>query len=95
MILIGSFGWVGFLAEFGLLTLPILMFWRKAAFGDPAAIPPLAGPLLLMLAINVVDLIPNATVTSLTWLIAGAMLGYAERFVPVHRERPAALRTVL
>ncbi|MGR3838747.1 MAG: hypothetical protein ACU0A2_10375, partial [Cognatishimia sp.] len=35
--------------------------------------------LALLLAVNTVDLLPNATLTTLTWLIAGALLGYAER----------------
>ena len=34
----------------------------------------------LMLGINMIDLIPNATLTPLTWLLAGAILGYAEAF---------------
>jgi hypothetical protein len=44
--------------------------------------------LCLLLAINAVDLIPNATLTPLTWLIAGALTGYSERL----RER--AIKTV-
>jgi hypothetical protein len=32
----------------------------------------------LLLAFNVVDLLPNATLTPLTWLLSGALLGYAE-----------------
>lgn len=42
---------------------------------------PLVGGLSLMLAINIVDLIPNATLTTLSWLVAGAILGYAEAFL--------------
>jgi hypothetical protein len=88
IIIIGTYGWVGFLAEFGILLLPLLMMARQVLGPDAAKISPLAGPLCLLLAINAVDLIPNATLTPLTWLIAGALTGYSERL----RER--AIKTV-
>lgn len=40
---------------------------------------PLAAGMCLILAVNIVDLLPNATLTALTWVLAGALLGYAER----------------
>ncbi|WP_370232511.1 hypothetical protein [Cognatishimia sp.] len=45
------------------------------------AVTPIAGGLSLLLAINTIDLLPNATLTTMTWLIAGALLGYAEAFL--------------
>ena len=77
IILIGVLGWVGFLAEFGILALPIVLIWRKTRQGEMS---PWIGPMCLMLGINLIDLIPNATLTPLTWLLAGAILGYAEAF---------------
>ena len=105
IIAVGVFGWIGFLAEFGLLALPIFMFARASGQNEkrttkkwrseiPAQIPvqkepekrtikhtvtPMAGGLSLLLALNLVDLLPNATITPITWLIAGTILGYAER----------------
>jgi len=35
--------------------------------------------LCLVLAVNLIDLIPNSGLTPLTWLIAGSVLGYWER----------------
>ncbi|WP_085307652.1 hypothetical protein [Planktotalea arctica] len=78
IIAIGVYGWVGFLAEFGLLTLPIFMIWREAKPSFGASITPYAGAISLLLAINVLDMIPNATLTPLTWLFSGALIGYAE-----------------
>lgn len=98
IILIGVLGWVGFLAEFGLLALPIFLMWRKSGQGD---LSPWIGPMALILAINMIDLIPNATLTPLTWLMAGAILGYAEGFsrqtqsAAIRPVSPAGLRTVL
>lgn len=79
IILIGSFGWVGFLAQFGLLFIPLAMVHRRLGSGGILAISPLVGPVSLLLAINILDLIPNATITPLTWLLAGALTGYAEQ----------------
>ncbi len=79
IILIGTYGWIGFVAEFGLLLLPLLMIGREISARQKVQVAPYVAPLSLMLAINIVDLIPNATITPLTWLIAGAMTGYAEK----------------
>lgn len=77
IIIIGVLGWVGFLAEFGLLAWPIFLMWGRSGQGQ---VSPWVGPMALMLGVNMIDLIPNATLTPLTWLMAGALLGYAEAF---------------
>ncbi len=95
IITIGVYGWAGFLAEFGLLTLPILLvWWRASQVGRD--IPPWVGGAVLILAINVIDMVPNATLTPMSWLFAGALLGYSEQIETVRRgRRVARLRTVL
>jgi len=96
ILVIGVLGWVGFLAEMGLLTLPVFLLWARTRGADPASLSPWIGPIALILVINVVDLIPNATITPLTWLFAGAVLGYAESMVVQRRRRVLApLRTIL
>lgn len=82
VIVLGVLGLVGFLAEFGLLALPIFMLWwrSRAAARDQslAQANAYAAPLALLLGVNMFDLIPNATITQLTWLMAGALIGHAE-----------------
>ncbi|MGX9356297.1 hypothetical protein ACS3SW_14375 [Roseobacteraceae bacterium S113] len=78
IITIGVYGWIGFLAEFGLIVLPIFLLWREMLSRRNDEISPHVGPLSLILAINAVDMIPNATLTPLTWMLSGALLGYAE-----------------
>lgn len=95
IIVIGVFGWIGFLAEFGLLTVPVFLMWRKGAFADPIGLSPYVGPVALLLSINCIDLIPNATVTPLTWMMAGALMAYAEQYVPKTRPLPRSMQTVL
>jgi len=79
IIVFGTFGWLGYLCEMGLLALPIVLIglylWRH---GD-ADLSPWVAPLTLILGITMMDMLLNATLTPLTWLSAGAILGHAER----------------
>lgn len=75
---LGQFGFVGFLAEFGLLGLCVLRSAQTYKTAKPHVQLHIAA-LTLLLAINVVDLLPNAGLIPLTWLIAGALLGFSER----------------
>ncbi len=75
IIVIGQFGWLGYIAEFGLLTIPvILLWWRRRRLEVDLATSGLA----LMLVANLVDLLPNGTLTPITWLVAGALAGRVE-----------------
>lgn len=75
IILIGTRGWVGYLAEFGLLLMPMIFLgfrWRQLA------LTPATAGLSLVLIANTIDMIPNATLTPVTWLLAGALAGRLE-----------------
>ncbi|MHA6347574.1 hypothetical protein [Roseivivax sp. CAU 1761] len=78
IITLGIYGWIGFLAEFGLIALPMALLWRETVTRRDASVALHIAPLSLILAINLFDMLPNATLTPLTWLIAGALTGYAE-----------------
>lgn len=78
IITIGVYGWIGFIAEFGLLILPLLLLLRESLVFRRSEVSKFVAPLSLILAVNVFDMIPNATLTPLTWLVAGALTGYAE-----------------
>lgn len=72
VIIIGTFGWLGYIARFGLLTLPaVLLALNRRRFDISIATSGLA----LALAANLVDLLPNAALTPITWLLAGALMG--------------------
>ncbi len=95
IITLGVYGWVGYIAEFGLLVLPLLLLWQVGRLPG-GRLPRASGVVALMLAVNLVDLLPNATLTPITWLIAGALLGVAERARENYRLPEATrLRTVL
>jgi hypothetical protein len=82
VIWIGARGIFGYMAQFLLLLTPIFAMLRAMPRGaHPSREGELVtlGALSLMLAMNLLDLIPNATLTPLTWLTAGALLGNAHR----------------
>lgn len=90
IIVISIFGFCGYVVEFGLLALPLVLLAWRARRLPAAGISPHAGPLALILAFNMFDLLPNSPLTPFTWLLAGALLGHAETLTRrVDAERPA------
>ena len=73
IILIGQYGWLGYIAYFGLLTAPILLYARHARRFGPSLITP--GLLLLMTAV-LIDCLPNAGLVPYVWMMAGALTGF-------------------
>jgi hypothetical protein len=88
-ITIGEFGFIGFLAQFGLLALPVFTAARALRFAESAKDKIFLSALALILAINIFDLLPNSSIRPWTWLIAGALLGRAEALRRLAR-RPAS-----
>jgi hypothetical protein len=78
IIMIGEFGIIGFIAEFGLLILPVFRSASAFRFTESPHDQVFLATHVLILAINVVDLLPNAPLTPWTWLLAGALLGRAD-----------------
>lgn len=84
VIWIGAKGIYGYLAQFLMLLLPIWTMMRAIPGGKRAGRNPefvIMGCLSLMVAMNCLDLIPNATQTPVTWLAAGTLLGNARRLL--------------
>lgn len=69
IIVMNGFGWVGYLAQFGLLCVPVIRLALRSGIGPEAAF------LAAVLAANLLDLIPNATLEPITWMLAGAVAG--------------------
>lgn len=72
IIVIGTSGWVGYLAMFGLLTVPTFLIWRT---GKLQEIERSSIGLIMVLAVALVYSIPNAFFGPVHWLIAGAIAG--------------------
>jgi hypothetical protein len=74
IIQFSTFGWLGYLSLFGLLT-SSLMRARGGVRGPVTEASVVLGGLSLLLAINLIDLLPNANLVPLTYLIAGSVAG--------------------
>ncbi len=75
----GTYGWVGYISEMGLLALPLLLLGWYSRKSAGKAMSPLVSAVALILAITMMDMLLNDTLVPFVWLIAGAVLGYAER----------------
>jgi hypothetical protein len=75
IITIGSYGWIGYLAQFGLLSgvLLLLVFQRRSY-----EISSVTAILMLVLAASLIDLLPNSFLSPIVLLMAGALWGRLE-----------------
>lgn len=78
IIQLGAWGWMGFIGLFGLLMAPLVLM-KRAARCQPLG--PATSVLALMVTANLIYMIPNATLTPICWLVAGALAGYVQ-FAP-------------
>jgi hypothetical protein len=85
VITLSSFGLFGFLAEFGLVALTVYRAGRALRFAKSSRERAYLAALALIVAIGLVDLLPNATVNPWTWLLIGALLGRSEALVMASR----------
>jgi hypothetical protein len=78
IVTMGVYGLFGFVAEFGLLALTVFRAASALRFTQPARDRIYLTTLALIVAINMVELLPNAALSPWTWLLAGALLGRAD-----------------
>lgn len=76
IVILGTLGWVGYICIFGLLTVPLIRMWKLRNRGNELDDSNIIYGIGLMLAINLVDLIPNSAINYMTWLLAGLLLSY-------------------
>lgn len=89
VIIFGISGWIGYIATFGLLTWPTFMLVRRR---EPITL--VTSGLTLILAANLVDLIPNSSLTPLTWMVAGTVLGALETKSQTKTKTAVAKRSI-
>lgn len=88
IIVMGEYGWVGYLAEFGLLVLPVIRCAKVIQYVKDRRERIVLGAMTLLMAISIVDLLPNASISPWTWLLAGALLGRADQIKSLATRRP-------
>jgi hypothetical protein len=75
ILALGQHGWVGLISLLGLLTMPILLLARRSLRSPLTAA---TSGLCVVLAANLIDLVPNSGLTPITWMMAGALIGHLE-----------------
>jgi hypothetical protein len=87
IIAFGQFGLFGFLAEFGILALPVFRAAKALRFASSFRESLFLAASSLMIAVNIIDLLPNSFLTPWTWLLAGSLLGRSEAILGRVRPR--------
>jgi hypothetical protein len=86
ILTLGQFGLVGFLAQFGLLALPVFRAASAYKFVRTERDRVFLSVIALIVALGIVEQLPNASISSWSWLLAGALLGRAERITELARK---------
>lgn len=73
IVVLGERGWFGFIAYFGLITVPLIMLGRTAR---RKPLQPATAGLAILTAVNLIYVLPNSAMSSISWLIFGALAGY-------------------
>jgi hypothetical protein len=89
IITMGTFGIVGFVAEFCLLALPVFRAAMALKFAQSRQEGVYLAALALIVAINIFDLLPNSSISPWTWFLVGALLGRTEAIETVARRQPS------
>jgi hypothetical protein len=90
IITMGTFGLFGFLTEFGLMALPVFRAAGALRYTTSARERIYLAAMAIIVAIGLVDLLPNATNSPLGWLLAGALLGRADALYAARGRRASA-----
>jgi hypothetical protein len=77
IITLGSWGWVGFLATFGLLGIGCIRI--QVSKKSRKSVTPIIAALCALLALNLLDSIPNSSIRTITWMIAGSIAAIQSR----------------
>jgi len=98
IIVFGTFGWVGYVAEMGLLGGPLAILSGQMRQWKRRQIPPYVAAVAMLLAITMIDMLLNAILTPYTWMMAGAVLGHCEAEHKRRRDRttkPGSVRRTI
>ncbi len=95
IITLGQFGFIGFLAEFGLLAMSVFRAASALRFSETFREGVLLAALALIVSINVVELLPNSTLSPWSWLLAGTLLGCSEAVLIRARTQKKSLRAAV
>jgi hypothetical protein len=92
IITMGQFGVIGFILEFGLLALGVYRAVGVLRSSDYTRSAILLGALSLIVAVNLLDLLPNSGLRPWTWILTGCLLGRSELLESLERKKASDIR---
>lgn len=81
IITFGQYGWIGFIAEFGLLAMIVFRAHKASKLLKNNKESNLLAAHAILVSLIMLDQIPNATLEPWLWLIAGILLGRSEDII--------------
>ena len=75
VVVLGQRGWLGFIAQFGLIVAPV-WFVLRAQKRKP--ITPYIAGMLVITTVNLIDMIPNSTLSPMAFLLLGAVAAFVQ-----------------
>jgi len=81
IITFGKFGWLGFIAEFGLLAMTVFRAYKASKLVNDKKELNLLSAHAILVSFLMVDQIPNASLKPWLWLLAGILLGRSEDII--------------
>lgn len=87
---VGQFGLIGFVAQFGLLAWPVYRAASAYRYVGTERERVLLAVIALIVALGLVEQLPNSSISSWSWLLAGALLGISERILKRARNTRSA-----
>lgn len=94
IITFGQFGWLGFVAEFGLLAMSVFRAIASFKLLKTKNEMGLLCAHALLIGVIMIDQIPNASIAPWLWLITGILLGRAEAILEIGKKRVTTQLTV-
>jgi len=85
---LGQFGIVGFVAQFGLLALPVFRALSAFKYAGSVRDRVFLAALSLIVALGLFEQLPNSSISPWSWLLAGALMGRAEALRIIARPLP-------
>jgi hypothetical protein len=98
IITFGQFGWLGFVAEFGLLAVSAISAIKASKLVNPRQELQeliILSAHTLLVGLVMIDQLPNASLSPWLWLLVGILLGRSEAIVQKSREESQANRASL
>ena len=86
IVTFGQFGFIGFFAEFGLLAIAVLRASQVLKLMKSGLEQRLHSAHMLVVAIIMIDQLPNSSLSPWLWLLAGALLGRSESVITINKD---------